>query len=141
MNDGELRELCHRFFDAIERHDLDRVAALYAPGFSIWANVSGAEKTREENIQLLAEGKGRHRRRTYDDRTINTFDEGFVIQYTLSGIHHTGHRGALSACIVGLCRNGKITRIIGVRAQGDGQHLAFGGAGRGPTPPARRTRW
>ena len=51
------------------------------------------------------------RRRTYDDRTINTFDGGFVIQYTLHGVQHSGHRGALWICIVGLCRDGKITRI------------------------------
>jgi hypothetical protein len=51
------------------------------------------------------------RRRTYDERVINTFDEGFVIQYTLTGVHHTGHRGSLSVCIVALCREDRIVRV------------------------------
>jgi ketosteroid isomerase-like protein len=111
MNDGELRDLCHRFFDAIERHDLDEVAAIYAPGFSIWANVTGAEKTSEENIQTLAAGKPRHRRRTYDDRTINTFATGFVVQYSVNIVQHDGEHRSLWACLVAQCKNGQITHI------------------------------
>ena len=34
-----------------------------------------------------------------------------MIQYTLAGVQHSGHRGALWICIVGLCKDGKITRI------------------------------
>ena len=34
-----------------------------------------------------------------------------MIQYTLAGVQHDGHKGALWICIVGLCRDGKITRI------------------------------
>ena len=111
MTDGELRELCHRFLDAIERHDLDEVASIYAPGFSIWANVTGAEKTREESIQTIAEGKARHRRRTYDDRTINTFATGFVVQYSVNVVQHDGERRSLWACLVAQCKNAQITHI------------------------------
>jgi ketosteroid isomerase-like protein len=111
MNDRELRELCHRFFDAIERHDLDEVAAIYAPGFEIWANVTGAAKTKEENLQILAEGKGRHRRRTYDDRTINTFAGGFLVQYSVNITQHDGERRSLWACLIAQCKNGQITHI------------------------------
>jgi ketosteroid isomerase-like protein len=111
MNDGELRELCHRFLDAIERHDLDAAAAIYAPGFSIWANVSGAEKTREESIQTLAEGKARHRRRAYDDRTINTFTTGFVVQNSVTIVQHDGERRSLWACLIAQCKNAQITHI------------------------------
>ncbi|MGE0542565.1 MAG: nuclear transport factor 2 family protein [Dehalococcoidia bacterium] len=111
MNDGELRELCHRFFDALERHDLAAVAAIYAPGFSIWANVTGAEKTSEENIHTLAEGQARHRRRTYDDRTINTFATGFVVQYSVNIVQHDGTCRSLWACLVAQCKDGQITHI------------------------------
>jgi ketosteroid isomerase-like protein len=34
-----------------------------------------------------------------------------VIQYTLHGVQHSGHKGALWICIVGKVRDGKITRI------------------------------
>jgi ketosteroid isomerase-like protein len=111
MNDGELRQLCHRFFDAIERHDLEEIASIYAPGFSIWANVGGTEKTKQESLQILAEGKQRHRRRTYDDRRISTFASGFVVQYSVNIVQHDGERRSLWACLIAQCKNGQITHI------------------------------
>jgi ketosteroid isomerase-like protein len=111
MTDGELRALCHRFFDAIERHDLDEVAACYAPGFTIWVNVTGAEKTKEENLRVLAEGKPRHRRRTYDDRRVSTFATGFLVQYSVNIVQHDGQRKSLWAALIARCKNGQITHI------------------------------
>ena len=111
MNDTEIRDLCNRFFDAYQDRRTDELAEIYAPDCVVWTNVFQKEMSGAENIAALPKSYAMARRRTYDDRIINTFDEGFVIQYTLSGVHHTGHRGALSVCIVGLCRNGKITRI------------------------------
>ena len=63
----------------------------------------GRETTRDENLAALPDELHGQRRRTYNDRTINTFDGGFVIQYTLHGVQHSGHKGALWICIVGLC--------------------------------------
>lgn len=111
MEDGELRELCNRFFDAIESHDLDAVAAIYAPDLRFWANVNVAEKTREENLQILADGKPMHRRRTYDDRRINTFPNGFLVQYSCNIVQLDGGRRSLSSCLIAECREGQITRI------------------------------
>jgi len=111
MKDTELRELCTRFLDAVERRDVDAVADLYAPGLTFWVNLTGAETGREANLETLREGYTKQRRRTYDDRTIDVFEGGFVIRYTLHGVQHDGHRGALWICIVGLCRDGRITRI------------------------------
>jgi ketosteroid isomerase-like protein len=76
------RKLCNDFFDAIERNDLDAVAECYAPGMTMWVNLTGTEMSREENLEVLRNGAGLHRRRTYDDRRINAFDDGFVVQYT-----------------------------------------------------------
>jgi ketosteroid isomerase-like protein len=111
MKDGELRELCHRFFDAIERHDLDQVAAIYAPDFKLWVNVTGTEQTKEQNLGVLADGKSRHRRRTYDDRRISTFATGFIVQYSVNIVQHDGERRSLWACLVAQCKNGQITHI------------------------------
>jgi len=111
MSDGELRELCQRYFDAVVRHDLHTVAELYAPGFRFWVNLTGAETSREENLKALAEGRALHRRRTYDDRTIHTFETGFVIQYSVDVVEHSGRRTSLQACVVARCHDGRITRI------------------------------
>ena len=111
MTDIELRELCHRFFDAIERGDYDGVAQLYAPDFRMWVNLTGAESTAADNLAVLREGATLHRRRTYDDRIVNVFATGFVVQYSVNVVTHSGKRTSLSACVVAHCHNGRITRI------------------------------
>ena len=111
MTDGEIRELCNRFFDAYQDRRIDELAEIYAPDCIIWHNVFGRDTTGAENLEALPKSYEGQRRRTYDDRTINTFEGGFVIQYTLQGVQHDGHRGALWICIVGQCRDGVITRI------------------------------
>jgi ketosteroid isomerase-like protein len=111
MTDGELRELCHRFLDAVEHGDLHAVAQLYAPEFRFWVNLTGAETSREENLKALAEGSSLHRRRSYDDRTIQTFETGFLVQYSVNVVEHGGRRTSLWACIVARCREGRITHV------------------------------
>jgi ketosteroid isomerase-like protein len=111
MTDGELRDLCNRFFDAIERHDLEEVGRIYAPDLAFWANVTGKEITRDENLEILAAGRTVHRRRTYDDRQIRTFAGGFLVQYSCNVVQHDGKRRSLSSCLVAECRDGLITRI------------------------------
>ena len=106
------RELCHRLFDAIERGDLDEVADCYAPGMTMWFNVTGQTSTREENLAALRDGAALHRRRTYDDRQIRTFDDGFLVQYTTTVVTHGGARRALSACLVAEVIDGKITKLM-----------------------------
>jgi ketosteroid isomerase-like protein len=111
MKDIELRELCHAYFDAIERHDVDRVAELYAPDFTFWVNVTGHESSRDQNLETLRGGYALHRRRTYDDRRIDTFETGFIARYSVSVVTHGGRRASLVACVVAQCRDGRITRI------------------------------
>jgi ketosteroid isomerase-like protein len=111
MKDSELRELCQRYFDAVERRDVETVAELYAPGFSFWINLTGAETTREANLQALREGYALHRRRSYEDRRVDTFATGFVARYSVNVVEHSGRRTSLWACVVAQCRDGRITRI------------------------------
>ena len=111
MTDTELRALCHRFFDAIERGDCGAVAQIYAPEFRMWVNLTGTESGAEETLAVLRDGAKLHRRRTYDDRIVNTFASGFVVQYSVNVVTHSGARTSLSACVVAQCRGGQITRI------------------------------
>jgi ketosteroid isomerase-like protein len=111
MKDTELRELCTRFFDAVERHDVEAGAELYAPGFPFWINVTGQESSSEANLQTLREGYALHRRRTYDDRIVDTFETGFLARYSVNVVEHNGRRTSLWACIVAQCKDGQITHI------------------------------
>ena len=111
MKDTELRELCHDFLDAVERSDLERVAELYAPDFSFWVNLTGSASTREQSLETLRAGRALHRRRTYDDRTIDTFATGFLARYSVNVVAHNGRRASLWACVVAQCKDGRITRI------------------------------
>ena len=109
--DAEHRRLCHALFDAIEQGDIAAVDRCYAPDMTLWFNVSGASITREENLAILESGRRLHRRRTYNDRIINTFDDGFMVQYTLNIVAHDGARRALWACLVAQVRDGRITEM------------------------------
>ena len=109
--DSDHRRLCHALFDAIEQGDLAGVEACYASDMTMWFNVTGREITRDENLAALSTGYSLHRRRTYNDRIISTFDDGFVVQYTTNIVLHDGTRAALWACLVAEVRNGKITKL------------------------------
>jgi len=106
------RELCHALFDALERGDVDAVARCYAPEMTLWANITGHEQTRDENLASIEKGKELLRRRTYDDRQIHTFDDGFVAQYTVTAVTHDGTRRALWACLVAEVHDGLITKLF-----------------------------
>jgi ketosteroid isomerase-like protein len=111
VSDTEHRALCHALFDALERGDVAGVDACYAPDMTLWFNVTGTEMSREDNLTAIAEGRKLHRRRTYDDRIISTFDDGFVAQYTLGVVLHDGTRRSLWACLVATVHDGRIVRI------------------------------
>ena len=111
MNDGQLRALCHRFFDALEQRDVRTVAELYADDLRFWFNATDHTSGRDENLEALTSGYAVHRRRQYNDRIINTFHGGFVMQYTLNLVYHDGSKAALYPCVVALCRDGQIVRM------------------------------
>jgi ketosteroid isomerase-like protein len=106
------RKLVHDLFDALERGDVVGVAACYAPVMRMWVNASLQTISRQESIDAVDKGRALHRRRTYDDRVINTFPDGFVVQYTLVVVTHDGTRVALSPCLVGEVRDGQITKLF-----------------------------
>jgi ketosteroid isomerase-like protein len=109
--DTEHRALCHALFDAIEQGDVAGVDRCYAPDMTMWFNVTGQEITREENLDALVKGASLHRRRTYGDRIVSTFDDGFVVQYTLDIVLHDGSKRSLWACLVAEVHDGLIVRL------------------------------
>ena len=105
------RALCHALFDAIEREDIDGMRACFAPGMTLWFNVTGQEVTGEETIAAQDAGRKIQRRRTYDERQIRTFDDGFLVQYTCNVQLHDGSRRSLPACSVATVHDGKIVHL------------------------------
>ena len=106
------RRLCHALFDALEQSDVEAVDACYAPDMTLWANFTGEEIGREANLAAIAAGTKVARRRTYNDRQIHTFHDGFVAQYTVNVVGHDGSKVALSACLVGEVHDGKIVKLM-----------------------------
>jgi len=111
LNDGEIRALCHRFFDAIEQRDIGAVAALYHDDLQFWFNATDKTSTKAEILDAMETGNARHRRRTYNDRIVQTFPGGFVMQYTLNIVQHDGSQTALFPALVALVHDGKILRM------------------------------
>jgi len=105
------RRLAHALFDALEAGDTGAVADCYAPGMTMWANFTMAESSREENLAAIEAGKAALRRRTYDDRQIHTFGDGFVAQYTCTVVTHQGRRVPLASCLVATVHDGKIVKL------------------------------
>jgi ketosteroid isomerase-like protein len=110
--DTEHRQLCHALFDAIEQGDIAAVEACYAPEMTMWFNGTGRESSRADNLEALRKGTDLHRRRLYNDRVIDTFDDGFVVQYTCNVVTHSGARAAVSACLVAEVHDGKIVKLF-----------------------------
>jgi ketosteroid isomerase-like protein len=111
MTHDEIRALCHRFFDALEAGNIDTLAAIYDDRLAFWFNASDKTSTKAESLAAVTMGAGRHRRRRYNDRAIQTFDGGFVMQYTLNIEHNDGAPTALYPAVVALCRDGRIFRM------------------------------
>jgi ketosteroid isomerase-like protein len=131
--DTEHRRLCHALFDAIEQGDIAAVEACYAPNMTMWFNVNGEESSREQNLAALASGEGLLRRRTYNDRVISTFGDGFLARYTCNVVTHDGSKVALWACLVAEVREGKIVKLFEYLDSGKfGPHTTRGAAEDAP---------
>jgi ketosteroid isomerase-like protein len=111
MTEGEIRELCHAFFDAYQDKRVDILDRVLADDCVIWHNVYGRETTKQDNLAKYHDSYRGQRRRTYDDRIVDVFHDGFVIRYQLCGVMENGHRGSLWICIVGRVLDGQIVRI------------------------------
>jgi len=109
--DTDLRDLANRFFDAIERRDMSVIEACLSPDLKFWANFTNQAKGRPDMLEAIEKGYAVHRRRTYDDRQIRTFEHGFLAQYTCRLVRHDGTSLALWAAMVAEVQDGQIVRV------------------------------
>jgi ketosteroid isomerase-like protein len=108
---SESQWVATRFFNAIERGEIDEVRAIYAPNAVIWHNTDGTESTVAENLEVLTSFVRRIRQRRYENRRIEVFPSGFVQQHLLTGVRADGVRLQLPACVICQVANGRITRL------------------------------
>jgi ketosteroid isomerase-like protein len=111
MSPDDIRALAQRFFDAIERGDIETVGAIYAPDAVIWHNTDGIASSRADNLKTLTDFIRHVPERRYTDRRLAIFDGGFVEQHLLKAKLRSGKDVSLAACIVCEVANGRITRL------------------------------
>ena len=106
------RRLCHALFDACSNQATSPASTPVTRPRSPCGNlnVSGETITREANLEAVDKARGLHRRRLYNDRNINTFEDGFMVQYTTHVVTHDGTEVPLSACLVAEVREPPPTR-------------------------------
>lgn len=96
---------------AIERGDIDGVAALYAPGIEVWHNTDGVAQDRDANLRTLGWVVRNLRDRRYDEIRRHRTDTGFVQQHVLRATTASGTQVAVPACLVVTVDGDLITRI------------------------------
>ena len=111
MTDDEIRAFAKRFFDAVEQGDVDTVGECYTDDVVIWHNTDSIGTSKEENLAVLRAMVGRIKDRVYDERQVETFENGFVQQHVLRGTRKDGARLALPAGIICRIRDGRIYRL------------------------------
>jgi ketosteroid isomerase-like protein len=98
--------VARRFFAAIERGDLEAVRELYAPDVVVWHGFDQREKTREENLAMLAAAIDANGPLRYDELRLAPIPGGFVQQHVVRG-----RALVLPAVVVCSVANGRITRL------------------------------
>ena len=111
-NEAGMRALAQGFFDAVEAADMDKVASYYTEDVGIWHNFDNKVQTKAENLATLAAIPSRLTDRSYAERRLEVFEDGFVQQHVLRATRILdGARLELFAAIICRVRNGKIVRL------------------------------
>lgn len=111
MNEADIVALARRFFDAIERADIETVAEIYADDALIY------HPTESDNIESKADSLARLRMSTstypgrrYEDRDLHAYPGGFVQRHNIVREHRGETLTAPLCCVVEVA-DGKITRL------------------------------
>ncbi len=105
-------DVARRFFAAIERGDLAAVGEIYAPDAVIWHNTDRTEKTREQNLAMLAWAIEHVAGLRYEDKRLEPTANGFVERHVVRGTERaSGRELVLPAVVVCRVAGGRITRL------------------------------
>lgn len=108
---GSVEDIADRLFAAIEKGDVDAVAALYADDAVVWHNFDGIEQPRDANLVVLSWMTHNVDNLRYDDVQRHPIDGGFVQQHVLRGTTKNGAALEVPSCLIVHVEDGRITRI------------------------------
>lgn len=109
MHDND--ELADRLFAAIEKGDVDAVAALYADDAVIWHNFDEIEQPRDANLVVLSWMTRNVEGLRYEEIQRHDIEGGFVQQHVLRGTTKGGGALNVPSCLIVRVHEGRITRI------------------------------
>jgi len=98
------------FFAAIQRGDIDTVAALYADDVEVWHNVTRSSLDKKASLDLLRYWIRNVTDMRYHVLERRIFDRGAVQRHEVHGVAH-GTALQVPVCIVFHIDGGRITRI------------------------------
>lgn len=104
-------DIADALFGAIERGDVDAVAALYADDAVIWHNFDNVEQDRDANLAVLSWMTRRVRDLRYEEIARYEIDGGFVQQHVLRATTESGETLKVPGCIVVHLHDDRIGRI------------------------------
>lgn len=110
-SEAQILALAERFVDAIERADVETIAACYAPDARIWHNFDNADQTVEENLKVLRWMARVLPERRYDILRRVAIPGGYLQQHVLRGTRANGEAFSMPACLVVQVKDGRIARL------------------------------
>lgn len=109
--DHDVTVIADALFTAIERGDIDAVAALYAPDVVVWHNTDAIAQDRDTNLRTLGWVTRHLDDRRYEEIRRYSIPTGFVQQHVLRATTGGGRRVAVPVCMVVTIEDGLISKI------------------------------
>jgi ketosteroid isomerase-like protein len=106
-----VNDIADRLFAAIEKGDVDGVAALYTDDVVIWHNFDGISQPRDANLVVLAWMANNVDNLRYEEVQRHAIDGGFVQQHVLRGTTKKGAELEVPSCLIVRVDDGRIARI------------------------------
>ena len=109
--DQQMRALAQRFFDSIEKGDIEAVGSCYAEDAGIWHNDDRLVQGRQDNLKLLGRFAAAFPVRRYLERRVQVTADGFVQEHVLHVTRRDGRQFELPAAIICIVKDGRIVRL------------------------------
>ncbi len=107
----DMDELANRFFDAIERLDIDAVKQAYAPDVVYWMNAMPETQGLDAILDLMRFFHQKVKNLHYEVESREFFPGGFVQRCRITGDLASGEALAVPLCLIIYMEDGRIVRL------------------------------